>query len=1191
MALTRLKNIITSRTGRIIYVNPDDFDASDAYDNRGNSALRPFKTLQRAFLEVARFSYRVVLSNDEFDAFSIYLYPSEYVLDNRPGTANYNEITPFDENTNFDLTSPNNILYKFNSVNGGIIVPRGCSVVGSDLRRTKIIPKYVPYPTISASLGITSANEPATSAIFRLTGGCYFWQASFFDGDNNGVYYRPDVTDTIAPNFSHHKITCFEYANENDLDLYYQKISKAYATIPDTSGTIAQDQLQARVEENRIVGPISDEFRVSQIIRNGQTATAFTVDIQDNPVNHGFSVGVAVNISGVTGPTETDSNLYNGSFLVTSAQGNQFTYQMSAEPSGNAIGSNILVKVEIDTVDSASPYVFNMSLRSVWGINGMHADGSQATGFKSMVVAQFTGISLQKDDRAFVLYNPSTGNYEAQAAGSGAHINGLCKYRKGWRHVHIKASNDSFIQVVSVFAVGFGDHFFSDSGGDLSITNSNSNFGNTSLRSKGFKSAAFTKDKAGQITHIIPPKSISDVAEISINWITFDINKIRAAADPTKLYLYGYTNENAKPPSKIQGYTIGARRDSPTLPDKINVLLVASGASNPTTHTAKIEPSGPTVTGTSPGDDESPIKWDANQSNWYLQVDSANNDIYTTLIANSQYQNLGFTPTSFIRRVPDARDLKDRIYRFRYVLDKDAFPIPREPITGFVVQPRSSETNSPAYDKTYYIYEVETHQEFERGVADGIYYLTFLNASVSPATSNFDDFAFSQQTVDLYPAFDRDNPVADPGPAISVADNDVLGLVRTTDGATPTPNEDTKLSITKETAQFFLLETENNLGYNTTSNTLNSIAVTARLGDEEERKIALKLNADNSVAPILCELRRYSILRASGHTFEYLGFGPGNYSTAFPSTQVEVLSPEQVRLSQSLKEAAGVAYYSGVNSDGELFVGNQVINPVTGQITNEDIAQLNVLGEEGTTIETFSEIVLTDKLTVIGGASNQLESVFSGPVTFQKRISAQENIQTLKLTYSNDDGTVLKQTFLAEDDGSGQPDIDSALAFNDGDIIYNIDWQAGDSLGWIYDSGTWYKFGMTDTGPITARRFSGTTNYGIGMAPDANNRMKISGNTYIDGNLDVSGNYGAADKYRLATGLHNSNNGVLYNGNGSTTSFAISPGHTSFSVLVFLNGVIQVPTVDYQVSGNSVDFSISVPPATGDVIHIRELVI
>ena len=1192
MALTRLKNIITSRTGRIIYVNPDDFDASDAYDNRGNSALRPFKTLQRAFLEVARFSYRVGLSNDEFDAFSIYLYPSEYVIDNRPGLSDYNQIQPFNENTNFDLTSASNELYKFNSTRGGVIVPRGCSVVGSDLRRTKIIPKYVPYPTVQGSLGITAANEPTPSAIFRVTGGCYFWQASFFDGDNTGVYYRDDLSQ-IAPNFSHHKLTCFEYANTTDLELYYQKISKGYAVIPDTSGLVSQDQLQPRVEENRIVGPISDEFAVSQIIRNGQTATAFTVDELGNPKNHGFSVGVAVNISGVTGPTDQDALLYNGSFLVTSAQGNQFTYQMSAEPSGNALGSNVLVKVEIDTVDSASPYVFNMSLRSVWGINGMHADGSEATGFKSMVVAQFTGISLQKDDRAFVLYNPSTGAYEVQAAGSGAHINGLCKYRKGWRHCHIKASNDAFIQVVSVFAVGFGDHFFSDSGGDLSITNSNSNFGNTSLRSKGFKAAAFTKDKAGQITHVIPPKSLSDVDEISINWVTIDITKTRSVADPTKLFLYGYTTETGRPPGKVQGYTVGARRDDVNTPDRLYVLLLASGASEPTAHYADINPSGKDVTGTRPGDDESPIKWDSSNNAWYLQVDgnSAQNTIYTTLQANSIYQNLGFTPTTYIRRVPDARNLVDRVYRYRYVLDKDAFPVPREPITGFVIQPRSSETNSPAYSKTYYIYATETHQEFERGVTDGIYYLTLLNASVSPSTSNFNDFFFSQQTVDLYPAFDRDNPVADPAASVSVADNETLGLVRTTDGASPVPNEDTERSVTKETSQFFLLESENNLGYNTTSNVLNGISVTARLGDAEDRKIPLKLNADNSVQPILCELRRYSILRASGHTFEYLGFGPGNYSTAFPSTQVEVLSPAQVRLSQSLKEAAGVAYYSGVNSDGELFVGNQVINPVTGQITNEDIAQLNVLGEEGTTIETFSELVLTDKLTVIGGASNQLESVFSGPVTFQKKLTSQDTVQTVNFTLSNEDGTVLRNILMAEDDGAGNPDVDATEAYNSGDICYNIDWTPGTFLGWIYDSGTWYKWGLSDTAPITSGRFSGETHYGIGIAPDAANRMKISGNVMVSGDIDVTGKYGCADKYSLATGIGNGNNGVMYTGNGSTTSFAISPGHNAYSLLVFLNGVCQRPGTDYTVTANAVDFSIGTVPQTGDNIQIRELVI
>ena len=46
---------------------------------------------------------------------------------------------------------------------------------------------------------------------------------------------------------------------------------------------------------------------------------------------------------------------------------------------------------------------------------GMLADGAKATGFRSMVVAQYTGIGLQKDDNAFVKYNedtPPTGQYD-----------------------------------------------------------------------------------------------------------------------------------------------------------------------------------------------------------------------------------------------------------------------------------------------------------------------------------------------------------------------------------------------------------------------------------------------------------------------------------------------------------------------------------------------------------------------------------------------------------------------------------------------------------------------------------------------------------------------------------------------------------------------------------------------------------
>ena len=1318
MSLTRLKNIITSRTGRIIYVNPDDFDASDAIDNRGNSALRPFKSLQRAFLEVARFSYRVGLSNDEFDAFSIMLYPAEYIVDNRPGDVLYTNVAPLDANSNLDLTSPNNVLYKYNSIEGGIIVPRGCSLVGTDLRRTKIIPKYVPYPTTYAAKGINTEDQvPPRSAIFKVTGGTYFWQFSFFDGAEEGVYYKPDSTETLAPKFSHHRLTCFEFADgvnslsnlisqgtvpnadysavpnileRTDLEIYYQKVSKAFATIPDTSGDPATDQIQARVEENRIVGPISDEYRVLQITRNGQTATAVTVDEFDNPRDHGFSVGVNINVSGVTGSTgpqsELDAGIYNGSFTVTSASGNVFTYQMQGEPTGNAVGSNITVKTEIDTVDSASPYAFNLSLRSVWGMNGMHANGAKATGFKSMVVAQFTGLSLQKDDRAFVRYNASTGNYDVATAGDGAHLDGFAEYRKGWGHEHIKCSNDSFIQAVSVFAVGYQGHFTALSGGDMSITNSNSNFGNTALRSAGFKAKAFSKDKAGAITHVIPPKALNTISttatgtnaassitvandgsingiiegmtvsgagigtgalvgtvntntrvvtltaantatvngnvifgeETSVNWVNIDIQRTKVinsalagqgGTPGTRLYLYGYTVEASPPTTRVQGYTVGARQDgtgNTAIPDKINCLLVANGATEATVQTAKISPYGPSVSGKAAGTTGSPIQYDSNTytiggvagsvGGWYLSVDSVDNAIYTTLSTNTQYNTVNFTPTTFIKRIPDPRDLQDRTYRVRYVIDKDKTnPLPRDPISGFVMQPLNSDTTSYNLQRAFYIYDIEVVQKFERGVADGIYYLTLLCASIAPSTSNFNDRKFSQNVNEVYPTFDRDNPVADPLAAVSVADNETIGLVNATDGASPTPAKDPKRSITKEAVQFLLTDTGwtqpgTTPNYDSVNARLSNVELTARSGDEETRKINIRQNTDGTVAPINVEFRRHSILRSGNHTFEYLGFGPGNYSTAFPQTQVETLTPEQVRFSQSIKEEGGVSFYSGLNSNGDLFIGNQVINPVTGQITNEDIAQLNVVGEENTTIETFSELVLTDKLTVIGGASNQLESIFAGPVTFQGLTTFTNNIQARKISYYNQDGTVIKQTLLAPEDANGQPSFANITGYDtpaDGDLVYNINWTPGKSLGWIYYGGAWKEFGLTDTGDINISSYNNSTIIGIGTAPNNSYRVNVDGNVRVDGDLVVTGRGGVgADKYITKT----------YTGDGSTLTFAVSTyaggiQHTDDSLLVFLNGVAQVAGTNYTVDSNgaNVVFASGDAPLSTDTVHILEL--
>jgi hypothetical protein len=1075
-----------------------------------------------------------------------------------------------------------------------------------------------------------------------------------------------------------------------DLDIYYQKVSKAFATIPDTSGDPTQDQIQARVEENRIVGPISDEYRVLQITRNGQTATAVTVDEFDNPRDHGFSVGVNINVSGVTGSTgsnsEVDATVFNGSFTVTSTPtGSTFTYQLASVPTGNAVGSNITVKTEIDTVDSASPYAFNLSLRSVWGMNGMHADGSKATGFKSMVVAQFTGLSLQKDDRAFVRYNASTGNYDVATAGDGAHLDGFAEYRKGWGHEHIKCSNDSFIQAVSVFAVGYFGHFTALSGGDMSITNSNSNFGNTALRSAGFKAKAFSKDKAGALTHIIPPKALNVISttatgatgspditlandgsvngviegmnisgtniasgatvvsvnvntrvvtlsgnntnavdtnvifgeETSVNWVNVDIQRTKVinsalagqgGTPGTRLYLYGYTTQASPPTTKVQGFAIGARQDGTgvdAVPDKLNVLLVANGATVSSVHTAKISPYGPDVSNKAAGTTGSPIQYDSatytisgntQVGGWYLNVDSNDNGIYTTLSTNSQYNNVNFTPTTFIKRIPDPRDLQDRTFRVRYVIDKDKTnPLPRDPISGYVMQPLNSDTTNYNLQRAFYIYDIEVVQEFERGVADGIYYITLLCASIAPTTSNFDDRKFSQNVNEVYPTFDRDNPVADPVAAVSVADNETIGLVKATDGATPTPANDPKRSITKEAIEFLLTDTGwtqpgTTPNYDSVNKRLSNVQLTARAGDEETRKINIRENNDGTVAPINVEFRRHSILRSGNHTFEYLGFGPGNYSTAFPQTQVETLSSDQIKFSQSIKEEGGVSFYSGLNSNGDLFIGNQVINPVTGQITNEDIAQLNVVGEENTTIQTFSELVLTDKLTVIGGASNQLESIFAGPVTFQGLTTFTNNIQAKKISYYNQDGTVIKQTLLAPEDANGQPDFSTITGYTtpaDGDLVYNINWTPGKSLGWIYYNGTWHEFGLTDTGDIDIAAFAGEQHIGIGTAAASGFRVGILGNAKVDGDLVVTGRGGVgSDKYITKS----------YTGDGTTLTFAITTygggiQHTDDSVLVFLNGVAQIAGTNYTVdsNGSNIVFSSGDAPLASDTVHILEL--
>ena len=326
MPLNKLENFIKNTEGRILYVNPSDLDATDSISNQGNSLAQPFKTIQRALLESARFSYVEGNNNDLIEKTTILIFPGEHVVDNRPGFAvkavgttatavspsgaetTASETLSLNLTSNFDLTQEDNLLYKFNSINGGVIIPRGTSLVGLDLRKTKIRPKYIPNPTDSTV---------AKSAIFRLTGTCYFWQFSIFDGDESGLVYTDpsdfSTNNQSTPTFSHHKLTCFEYAdgvnidtrfNLTDLDIYYSKLSNAFNA---TSRTIREvDRFPANSlgfapqrPEFEIVGAFaSDPINISSII-SGDGSTPGTIVTVTTATAHGLTTNTPIKIKGV----------------------------------------------------------------------------------------------------------------------------------------------------------------------------------------------------------------------------------------------------------------------------------------------------------------------------------------------------------------------------------------------------------------------------------------------------------------------------------------------------------------------------------------------------------------------------------------------------------------------------------------------------------------------------------------------------------------------------------------------------------------------------------------------------------------------------------------------------------------------------------------------------------------------------
>jgi hypothetical protein len=851
----------------------------------GYSKNAPFKTLQRALIEAARLSIVSGSSNDLYDRVVIRVSPGEHIIDNAPAGSE----TVSSWGTSFSPTTEN--LRAFNGSGIGVILPRGVSIVGEDLRKSVIRPSTVPAANLNPST--------ARGAIFKATGGSFFFNFTF--------------KDAIGVTTSHHLLSAFEFCAEAELSAFYAKVATAFDLNP------------ADVE----------------LINPGET---------------------------------------------------QIT---TVYPDGAAIPA-------VDSTRGSSPYVFNCSLRSDYGMCGMFLDGDKVTGFKSMVVAQFTNVSLQKDMNAWETYASGSWNvpasYDAyiasdinnvryRIAGNINHETGC--YDVDYRSFGFKCINSSILQEVSCFVIGDAVHHWTASGGECTITNSNSNFGLTALLSSGFRgigtaSGAFNQDQNFLVKAVRRATKVrtdgSNIRQITIGTVaSYDsgtgVITLDTAFDPNLTFgRYGYT-------LKEDDYIWIENRSRDTGPGFVPGDKNASSAIDVRAKLAA-----------TPWDEGSPTLVNVNPSG-----DLAINNITTmdpaVLVGNRVY----------IRRLVDTRAPSERKYSI--IIESSNPAATRRPVGNFTARLGGRSSTATQLDPTNGAGQVFLVSESSVDNAGGSVSSSRFNVVLRPGDSatsftpgeyyRVGTPALSSNRIyrskrnDAFDSFSTDeweptlpmltNERGIEALRIAIApevlinkdlsndpDSTDLGIDQTTD--TDILQQARSATDYRGIADFMLA-----VGYS--ANHVNSVlalqdAAAARDWDPSALSSPAPSGKLDARGYWPMEFNRPSLIRAFGQAYEWAG--QGNYSKAMPKYQVTALSDQHKVDYFAVNHMGGRVYNTGFNEDGLIVQGDTINDLGTNTVVTTETAGLGALGGDPdfpVVPTSFDTLTVTDEFNALQEAT------------------------------------------------------------------------------------------------------------------------------------------------------------------------------------------------------------------------------
>ena len=1053
-------------TKNIIYVDPAIGD--DSLVNKGTNDLRPFRTIERALLEAARASRRVE-GLDAYDTTVIELAPGDYYVDNSPGInaigaavggdrfirqvetgfvalnpwtpeRPYITIDSNDNNSNqpplalnlgrtlYTRSGSQGTIYKiekdslgsaiwkvylqfvdgafnvedallinrlsdFNPTTGGIIVPRGISINGTDLRKTRIRPMYVPALTP----GQNNAQTTRTY-IFKVTGGTYISLLTFTD---NQQFSR-----------THNTVTSIGFASEGEIKgdsaetSYYTKIFSLFAGV---DGWDTQRGITPVTAETTIVAPVPDsKDQRSRDVEENQTGILLP-DGRENAIPQ------------FPGPAQ----------LIA----------------GDAGSFNAFNLPDVNSTRSSSPYVFNCSVRSIFGLNGMWVDGSRVSGFRSMVTANYTQVSLQTDPNCFE--SPNTEYYSDpprnKDSGSGK------KYRSSnadpfkYRHWGFRGSADSNIQLVSCFVIGNADHFISETGSDLSITNSCSDFGDISLRARGYKEKSFSQDSGApkgtytgsRITAIVPPVPLRYLnpdgtspfedgrpATLEDIYVTTGVNiNIKLTQEyaaeisdsisaPTRLRLYVDSSNKANPftidnPPEAADIGFGQYTWTRKVGDSAYVMSGGTARENRSrVYLTGFDERGIAVlyqgkvvipTSDSEGfdklDDQSKVFiWDktAQLRNtdgdivrtgfWYIDIDTSEIEEENNIDGDGDgyiTKKLGQAFYWYIKRAltdndEDLEPIDVTRAKTEYIFNGSPVKVikpadrrtQKERVYKIVLEGfnRDSGMRRP---QSYYVFEKQkdvagyplngggTLSDDPLTVTQVIPYNDFFK--INPQTAE----GINNTSVGKFVTY-----LTKSSDARSVFDGSFVPLI---DQDQPELTEDPENSVTKVALAEMLSRPA-----------VEGSAILA----PSVRDITLATELPG-IGGFLVETRRPSVIRASGHTWEWTGYL--NYDTSFPTFQGDPLEQDFALGKIIVEETGGRVYATGMNEEGNYYLGTTVFDLRSGEQFSIPLRADNEIGN--VTNQVLNNVIINNSLIMGEGSTmffqDDTKIVFNSTTQFQ----------------------------------------------------------------------------------------------------------------------------------------------------------------------------------------------------------------